>query len=79
MQCVVVCQNQNHTCTHGTHFENTTGFPLPVLNPIHQLAGKGEIWLLVKTYAVYTNALENSKLVHKYVKIYYLSMHRKVL
>ena len=26
-------KNQNHTHTHDTHFGNTAGFPIPVLNP----------------------------------------------
>ena len=26
-------KNQNRTCTHSTHFGNTTGLPIPVLNP----------------------------------------------
>jgi hypothetical protein len=30
-------KNQNYTCTHDTHFGNTTGLPVPILNPSHFL------------------------------------------
>jgi hypothetical protein len=32
---------------------------------------------IVKTYSVHANALENSKLVYEYVRIYYLSKYSK--
>ena len=35
---------QNHTHTHGTHFGNTVGIPIPILNP---KSATPNLWMLL--------------------------------